>query len=36
MLPIVGEDYVEPLMEDTNVLRVENTDSISLSEVGGL
>lgn len=36
MLPLVGEGYVEPLMDQTNVLRVEETDAISLNEVEGL
>jgi len=36
MLPLVGEDYAEPLMEQTNVLRVEEADAISLEEVEGL
>jgi len=36
MLPLVGEDYVEPLMDDTNVLRVSQTEDIELNEVEGL
>jgi len=36
LAPIVGKDYIDPLMRETNVLRVEETDAISLEEVEGL
>jgi len=36
MLPLVGPDYVEPLMDQTNILRVDETATIGLEEVEGL
>lgn len=36
MLPIIGKGFTDPLMDRTNILRIETTEEIELSEVDGL